>query len=45
MAGQSLELANGILNGKKPEQKVILLAPKLITADNLGEYKGWTAAR
>ncbi|MET0427975.1 MAG: ABC transporter substrate-binding protein, partial [Microvirga sp.] len=45
MAGQSLELAAGILNGKKPEQKVILLAPKLITSENLGEYKGWTAAR
>ena len=45
MAGQSLELAAGILNGKKPEQKVILLAPKLITSENLGEYKGWTAVR
>jgi ribose transport system substrate-binding protein len=45
MAGQSLELAAGILNGKKPEKSVILLEPKLITSQNLGEYKGWTAAR
>jgi ribose transport system substrate-binding protein len=45
MAGQALELGAGILNGKKPDQKVILLAPKLITSENLGEYKGWTAAR
>jgi ribose transport system substrate-binding protein len=45
MAGQSLELAAAILNGKKPEQKVVLLAPKLITSENLGDYKGWTAAR
>jgi ribose transport system substrate-binding protein len=45
MAGQSLELAAGILNGKKPEKSVVLLEPKLITSQNLGEYKGWTAAR
>ncbi|AWM86360.1 ABC transporter substrate-binding protein [Microvirga sp. 17 mud 1-3] len=45
MAGQALELAAGILNGKKPEKNVILLDPKLITAENVGEYKGWTAAR
>ena len=43
MAGQSLELANGILNGKKPEQSVILLDPVLITADNIKDYKGWTS--
>jgi ABC-type sugar transport system, periplasmic component len=45
MAGQALELAAGILNGKKPEKNVILLDPKLITAENVGQYKGWTAAR
>ncbi|HZH50856.1 MAG TPA: ABC transporter substrate-binding protein [Microvirga sp.] len=45
MAGQSLELAAGILNGKKPEKPVVLLEPKLITSENLGQYKGWTAVR
>lgn len=45
MAGQSLELAADILKGKKPEQKVILLEPKLITSENVNEYKGWTAVR
>lgn len=45
MAGQSLEYAAGILNGKKPEKTVFLLEPKLITSENVGEYKGWTAAR
>ncbi|MBZ6075147.1 ABC transporter substrate-binding protein [Microvirga puerhi] len=45
MAGQSLELAAGILNGKKPEKNVILLEPKLITSENVAQYKGWTAAR
>lgn len=45
MAGQSLEYAAGILNGKKPEKNVFLLEPKLITSENIGDYKGWTAAR
>jgi ribose transport system substrate-binding protein len=45
MAGQSLEYAAGILNGKKPEKNVFLLEPKLITSENVGQYKGWTAAR
>ena len=43
MAGQSLELGAGILAGKKPAEKVILLDPVLITADNLASYKGWTS--
>jgi len=45
MAGQSLEYAAGILNGKKPEKNVFLLEPKLITSENVGQYQGWTAAR
>jgi ribose transport system substrate-binding protein len=45
MAGQSLELAAGILNGKKPEKNVVLLEPKLITSENVNDYKGWTAVR
>jgi len=45
MAAQSYELAVGIVNGKKPEKNVILLEPKLITADNIKEYKGWQAVR
>lgn len=45
MAAQSLELAAKIMNGEKVEPNVILLDPKLITAENVGEYKGWTAAR
>jgi ribose transport system substrate-binding protein len=43
MAGQSLELAAGILDGKKPEKNVILLDPVLITGDNINDYKGWTS--
>ena len=45
MAGQSLEMAAEVLAGKKPAEPVILLDPKLITAENLKDYKGWTAAR
>ena len=45
MAGEALVLANEVLNGKKPEKSVVLLDPRLITADNLAEYQGWTAAR
>ena len=45
MAAQSYELAVGIANGKKPEKNVVLLEPKLITADNIKDYKGWQAVR
>lgn len=45
MAGEALVLANEVLNGKKPAKSVVLLEPRLITADNLAEYQGWTAAR
>ncbi|MEI9420221.1 ABC transporter substrate-binding protein [Mesorhizobium sp. Cs1299R1N1] len=45
MAGQSLTMAADLLAGKKPAEATVLLDPKLITADNLKDYKGWTAAR
>lgn len=45
MAGQSLQMAAQVLAGKKPAESVVLLDPKLITAENLKDYKGWTAAR
>ncbi len=31
-----------IMNGKKPENPVVLLEPKLVTRDNVGQYPGWT---
>ncbi|MDR3496674.1 MAG: ABC transporter substrate-binding protein [Ancalomicrobiaceae bacterium] len=31
----------GIMNGKQPEQKVLKLAPGLVTRDNVKDYKGW----
>ena len=45
MAGQSLTMAAELLAGKKPAEPTVLLDPKLITAENLKGYKGWTAAR
>ncbi len=31
-----------IMNGKKPETPVILLAPQLVTRDNVAQYPGWS---
>jgi ribose transport system substrate-binding protein len=45
MAGQSLQMAVEVLKGNRPTEATVLLDPKLITADNLKDYKGWTAAR
>ncbi|AXV16792.1 ABC transporter [Neorhizobium sp. SOG26] len=45
MAGQALQLGVDVLNGKKPAEPVVLLDPQLITAENLKDYKGWTAVR
>jgi len=45
MAGKALEMANEVLKGNTPAETVVLLEPKLITSENLADYKGWTAAR
>jgi ribose transport system substrate-binding protein len=45
MAQQALELGYGVLRGNKPATSTVLLDPALITAENVGEYKGWTAVR
>lgn len=41
MAAQAYAYAVGIVNGKAPPAKVILLKPTLITIDNIDSYKGW----
>ncbi len=41
MAGAAYAYAVGILNGKAPPSKIILLAPKLVTTDNISSYAGW----
>jgi ribose transport system substrate-binding protein len=42
MAMRAVEIGNGILNGKKPENPMVLLPPELVTRDNVGSYVGWT---
>ena len=32
----------GIMNGKKPEEAVLLMAPQLVTRENVGAYPGWS---
>ena len=34
-----------IMQGKKPENPMVLMTPTLLTAENIGDYKGWAAAR
>ncbi|MCX8254103.1 D-ribose-binding periplasmic protein [Beijerinckiaceae bacterium RH AL1] len=41
IGGEAVELGAAILAGKKPEKKTDLIAPNLVTRDNVGEYKGW----
>jgi len=45
MAHDAVMLGNEVLQGKKPEKSVILLDPKLVTRDNVADYKGWEANR
>ena len=45
MAGQALEMGYAMFQGNAPETPTVLLEPQLITADTLGDYQGWTAAR
>ena len=45
MAGKALQMGYEVLQGNKPAEDTVLLEPELITADNVADYKGWTAAR
>ena len=44
-AQTGVEIGYDIMNGKKPEEAMILLPSELITRDNIGDYKGWSAPR
>ena len=43
MAQTAVDVGYGIMNGKKPANPMIEMAPQLITRDNVGSYKGWSA--
>ena len=45
MAQLATEIGVGIIGGKAPAQKVTLMPSKLVTRDNVKDYKGWTSAR
>eukprot|EP01133_Synstelium_polycarpum_P005336 gene5336-6184_t len=43
MAQTAVNVGNDILNDKQPAEAVTLLAPKLITRENVGSYAGWSS--
>ena len=43
MAQIAVQTGVDIMNGKKPAEPMILMESKLITRDNVGEYKGWSS--
>jgi ribose transport system substrate-binding protein len=43
MALKALEVGNEVLGGKKPAEPTVLLEPKLITRDNVKDYRGWSS--
>ncbi len=45
MAQKAVEIGNEILQGKKPAESILLMDSKLVTRDNVNDYKGWTAPR
>jgi len=45
MARIGVRLGNDLLHGKKPEHDPLLMESKLVTRDNVKDYKGWTSAR
>jgi ribose transport system substrate-binding protein len=38
---QAVQVGYDIMNGKKPNDPVTMLAPSLVTRDNVAQYKGW----
>jgi len=42
MGKLAVETGVAIMNGKKPENPMILMPSKLVTRDNVGSYQGWT---
>jgi ribose transport system substrate-binding protein len=45
MASLAVEIGYGIMEGKQPEQKVVLLPSALVDRDNVDNYMGWDAVR
>ena len=45
IAQTAVEVGYKMMNGEKPAETMILLPSALITRDNVGDYKGWSAPR
>jgi ribose transport system substrate-binding protein len=45
IAVKGVEVGAKLLNGEKPAQQTVLLPSRLVTRDNVKDYKGWQAAR
>lgn len=45
MAQQAIVIGNELLNGKRPENPMVLIPSTLVTRDNVGAYKGWSSPR
>lgn len=45
IAQTAVEVGYKIMNGETPAETMILLPSELITRDNVGDYKGWSAPR
>jgi ribose transport system substrate-binding protein len=43
MAQKAVEVGNQVISGQKPADPMVLLEPKLITRENIGEYQGWAS--
>ena len=43
MGKLAVETGYAIMNGKKPENPMILMPSQLVTRENVGSYQGWTA--
>ena len=45
MAQQAIAVGYDIMNGKKPQNPMILMPSTLITRENVNDYKGWSSPR
>jgi ribose transport system substrate-binding protein len=42
MGATGVKIGYGIMNGQTPADRTVLMAPKLVTRDNVDSYIGWT---
>lgn len=45
MAQKAVVIGHEIMNGKRPENPMVLIPSELITRDNVANYKGWSSPR